>query len=164
MVKNDQIFEFTLEPQSIHEIERFTDLICDQLYINETYYGNILMSLTNLFELCRLYNSEKQISISYNTDYQTVRLAIQPVDSQIIEGLGKDFNIEKDYENEAALKLFLLRSLTDNVDVREDNIIELVFDISAMHNTVYDHRRKQLDAYFKKQESSVFKKENDKLL
>jgi len=46
MVNNNQVFEIELVPSSIREIERLVDLICDQLFINDTYYGSILMAVT----------------------------------------------------------------------------------------------------------------------
>ena len=53
MVANDQSLTLTLVPKEIRKIEHFVDDICDQLFINDTYYGNILMSITELFNtLC----------------------------------------------------------------------------------------------------------------
>jgi len=49
MVSNDQFLEVELVPSEIRKIEHFVDDICDQLFINDTYYGNILMSITELF-------------------------------------------------------------------------------------------------------------------
>ena len=63
MLKSNQAFEVRLEPQGIQEIEKFTDIVCDSLYINDTYYGNILMALTNAFELCMENGKGKTISL-----------------------------------------------------------------------------------------------------
>ena len=60
MVSNDQSFEFELNPNTLREIEHFSDLICDQLFINETYYGNILMSWMKVLQSAHLLPTKRK--------------------------------------------------------------------------------------------------------
>jgi hypothetical protein len=82
MLMNDQSLEVALEPQSIIKIERFVDTVCDQLLINDTYYGSILMAVTEMFSICLEKSESNILSIQYSTDYQTLKINFQPIDTE----------------------------------------------------------------------------------
>jgi len=157
MHKNDQSRNVALVPQSIHEIERFTDDVCDNLYINDTYYGNILMSLTTMFELCLTTSEEKSVNISYNTDYQVVTIVFKPLPSQLSSLFSEKIVLSDD---ELSTKAFLIKNLTDKVKL-SDQSISLQFDIRAMHNKVYRERMDKLQSYLSQHELKKVKRKND---
>ena len=161
MLSSDQVFEVRLEPQSIKEIERFTDIVCDSLYINDTYYGNILMVLTNAFELCLESDNGNSIKLSYSTDYQTVTINIEPVDNEIGTIFNKPVDLDTTADNDLFRKIFLIQSLTDDTSI-EENTLLVKFDIGAMHNTIYEERIKHLTSYLTRPDKKVSQKENDK--
>ena len=95
MMNNYQSVSIKLQPESIRSIESFVDTICDQLFINDTYYGNILMSLTELFNyLLSDDNDNDTMNITYHSDYKTIAISFYPVDIQIITSLTKTINID----------------------------------------------------------------------
>ena len=161
MLSNDQAFEVRLEPQSIKEIERFTDIVCDSLYINDTYYGNILMVLTNAFEMCLESSVSESIILSYSTDYQIVTISIKPVEDEVISRFIKAVDLDSTNDDDLLRKIFLIQSLSDDTSVEEDSI-SVKFDISAMHNAIYNERMKHLTSYLTRPEKKVSQKENDK--
>ena len=161
MLSSDQVFEVRLEPQSIKEIERFTDIVCDSLYVNDTYYGNILMTLTNAFELCLESDRGKTIKLTYNTDYQTVTIIIEPIDSKIVTNFSEQIDLDTIDGDDLFRKIFLIQSLSDNTSI-ENNSLLVKFDIGAMHNTIYEERVKHLASYLTRPEKKVSQKENDK--
>lgn len=160
MLKSNQAFEVSLEPQGIKEIEKFTDIVCDSLYINDTYYGNILMALTNAYELCMETRSGQSIKLSYNTDYQAVTINIQPFDLELLSSFEDKIDLTKTVDEDRLSKVFLIQSLSDNVSVDEQSL-KIQFDISAMHNAIYEERMKHLSSYLAKPEQKVSQKEND---
>ena len=163
MVVNDQSFEFELIPQSLIEIEHFVDLICDQLFINETYYGNILMSVTEFFNLLILHQQKGTLIITYSTDYQEVNIKIQPVDPEVVKRIEQEIEVENIPDDQEDKGFYLLSKLTDEIEISDKDAISLIFDISALHNEVYEHRKNMLQNFFTAEEKKKVKKKDDQL-
>ena len=162
MVANDQSLELTLLPGEIRKIEHFVDDICDQLFINDTYYGNILMSITELFNtLCEKTPGEN-LRITYNTDYKQIRIISQPIDNEIINVIESDIDLDNIMEGRFNKNIYLIKSLVDKYEIKEDALI-LNFDISALHNEIYKKRADQLQSYLKKEEVKKKQKSGDNI-
>jgi len=162
MVANDQSLTVKLNPEEIRKIEQFVDDICDQLFINDTYYGNILMSITELFQaLCHKTPGEI-LNITYNTDYKEIKITAQPVDTEIINVIESDIDIDQVTEGEYNKNVYLIKSLVDQFEV-DDNALILNFDISALHNEIYKKRADQLQAYLKNEKVKKKEKSSDNL-
>ena len=147
----------SMVPSAIKEIESFTDHVCKSLYINETYYGNILMTLTGVFDLCLEFPCEDTVTFSYSTDYQIVKVDIGPVSSALISMIEQEADLGED---EWQARLFMIHKLSDGIEVADDHLI-LHFDIGAMHNKVYQERMKHLHTYLNQFEGKVSHKRND---
>jgi hypothetical protein len=148
MVTNDQSIEVPLEPQSTHEIEQFVETICDQLAINDIYYGNILISITTLFEELLREPVSESLRITYSTDHQVVRLNVQPVGHQLIKFLELWQEESGKGEKNLDKLTFLLHTLVDHIWFEGKDAITLEYDISALHNRVWEQRQSQIHAYF----------------
>lgn len=151
MVVNNQSIAIDLVSENIREIELFVDTVCDQLFINDTYYGNILMSVTELFNYLVANNQNDSINITYNSDYENINISFQPVDNQSIARLSGEVDFEKLMHQEDDKNLFLIHSLVDNINLVDENTLSLEFDISALHNEIYQKRSLLLKEYFSKQ-------------
>ena len=162
MVSNDQFLEVELVPSEIRKIEHFVDDICDQLFINDTYYGNILMSITELFNTMCEKSPGEILNITYNTDYKKVTISAQPIDSEIINVIESDINLDNILDGQFNKNIFLIKSLVDQYEIKEDALI-LNFDISALHNEIYKKRASQLQNYLKKEDVKKKQKSGDKL-
>jgi hypothetical protein len=163
MINNNQSFVIELQPGSIREIERIVDLICDQLFINDTYYGSILMALTETFDLLLKEQHSESFNIEYKTDYQTLTISIYPVDKPIIAHFQLQVNIDSLTDEDEQTGIFLIKSLVDELIITEENIIQLNFDISALHSKIYQERRALLNKYFNVHQNLKVSKGNDKL-
>ncbi len=162
MVNNNQSVTIDLKPESIRDIENFVDTVCDQLFVNETYYGNILMSLSEIFNYLVDRNSKEAIYITYNSDYKSIGISLQPVDIQIVELFSNSVDFNKIMHSDDDRNLFLIHSLVDKISVLDENTLLFEFDISALHNEIYKQRSMLLLNYFEKKTSSQeVRKEND---
>jgi hypothetical protein len=148
MAHPDTSFVFDLEMDNVSKIEHFVDFICDQLMINDTYSGNILVSLDEFFNLAKEVSLKGEMIISYSTDYQKIVIYIKPIDNQLIKYLKTKIKIEKIGESSAHKSIYLLRALVDKIEFSGDSSISLFFDISAVHNKVYTYRQNTLSSYF----------------
>jgi hypothetical protein len=163
MVTNFQSIEVALEPQSTREIEHFVDTICDQLFINDAYYGNILISVTTFFEELTKRQEGGSISITYSTDHQEVNITFQPVENQLVKTMEKFSDVTENIENEIDKLGLVMNTLVDHIDCDTKEKVTLAFDISALHNDVYRHRQRQLNDYFNHTIEAQLKKSDDQL-
>ncbi len=151
-MNNNESISVKLIPEAIRDIELFVDAICDQLFINDTYYGNILMSLTELFNcLLDSDHNNDNVSIKYNSDHTNITISFYPVDSQLIKSLSRPISVDEVVQTESNKNIFLINSLVDKVIVDDTNQLSFEFDISALHNKIYYQRANLLKAYFSKQ-------------
>lgn len=162
MVANDQSLELTLVPKEIRKIEHFVDDICNQLFINDTYYGNILMSITELFNTLCEKSPGESLHITYNTDYKQIRIIAQPIDKEIVNVIESDIDLDNIMDGPYSRNIFLIKSLVDAYEIEEDALI-LNFDIGALHNEIYKKRADQLQSYLKKEDVKKKQKSGDTL-
>ena len=162
MVNNNQSVTIDLKSENIRNIEFFVDTICDQLFINDTYYGNILMSVTELFNYLIEHNQNDKINITYHSDYKSINITFQPIDNQLIDKFSEKISFEEIMDKDEDKNLFLIHSLVDKISLLKNNTLSLEFDISALHNEIYNMRSSLLKKYFSKQKvDEKIKKEND---
>ena len=156
----DKTYSFNLKKDNIHKIEYFVDFICDQLLINETYSGNLLMVMTEFINLTNEVSINKKINISYSTDYKNIKITIKNIDNQIIKLFNSKIGLSDIEENSINKSLYLIRTLTDCVETNEVNELNLTFDISAVHDKVYFHRQNTLNAYFNQSRLTLIKSDD----
>lgn len=161
MVAKEQALELQIEDQSLTQIEHFVDHLCDKLMINDAYFGNILMSLNEFFSLLIDLQTQKNVRISYITDYQRLTVKFQPIDKEIVEALESEVDLTNVVDSEVNKRIFILNKLADNIIISDDSSVSLVFDISALHSIVYDDRKKKLQAFYRKKEKKTIADNND---
>lgn len=161
MVAKEHALELHVDDQSLTQIEHFVDHLCDQLMINDAYFGNILMSLTEFFSLVVDFQKNATVKISYITDYQRLTIKFEPIDNEIIDALSSEVDLTNVVDSELNKRVFILNKLVDNIINDEGNSVSLVFDISALHSIVYDDRKKKLHAFYRKKEKKTLADNND---
>jgi len=152
MVAKDQALELQVEEQSLTQIEHFVDHLCDLLKINDAYFGNILMSLTEFFSLLVDIGGQKTVNITYKTDYQRLTINFIPVTTEAINKLNSSVDLTNVVDSETNKRIFILNKLVDKINIEESGQVALVFDISALHSLVYDDRKLKLQAFYRKKE------------
>jgi serine/threonine-protein kinase RsbW len=138
----------------IHEVERFVEDICDYYNINNTYFGNIIVAITEAVENSIIHgnkqDSSKNISISFEANKKGIVFSVED------EGGGFNFeNIPDPTDFRAnpekrGTGIFLIKTLTDEVLFLDGGRkIQLQFNITSINREVYSRRMKHVDEYFK---------------
>ena len=151
MVVLTKFVKILCKPSEEHVIEQLVEDISNNLFINEVYYGNILTSLSLLFDYVVENQFCKQIFIHYNTDYKIVKLVVSGIEQDVIMNIVRKKEITETEISEDIKNIFLIQSLTDDIFYSlENEEITLVYDISAVHDKVYNERKEFLERYFHK--------------
>ena len=145
----------------LYKLESFVEQISDVYNINSTYYSNILVVLneavTNSIIHANHQEEAKQVSIKFESKNRGLVFTISD------EGTGFDFNnypdptdINIENYDEIGRGLFLMKSLSDNIEYNEEtHAIEIGFKISSINKELAVSRVKSLSAYFKTNEKPV---------
>lgn len=142
-MKNNTIF-FKPGNSAVRSIESYTEKLCENLFINDTYYGNLLMCLTDLNELLHSFSYTEEVSLSYETDFASLVITANISEKEINKRQQTDKSLNANTE-----RFHLIKTLSDNLVVDKDEV-RLEFNISALHRSVYNDRLQKLTAYFNK--------------
>jgi serine/threonine-protein kinase RsbW len=140
-------------PNNIHQIERFVEDICDEYNINNTYFGNILVVLTEAVENAmkhgNSYDPSKNVEITFTSKAEGL--------SFIIKDEGEGFDISNipdptDLNSKADdLKgrgIFCIRTLADEMRYFDGGkSIEIIFKISSINSEMALDRISKLKQY-----------------
>lgn len=140
----------------IHEVEGFVEDICDEFNIFNSYFGNILLCVTEAFQNARVHGNKNDETKRIKITFESLPLGLY----FRIEDEGEGFNFEpyldQDFfpeENSSGNGLFLIKSLSDELHFYNNGkCIEIVFYISSINLDKLIERVKHLDGYFKKSE------------
>lgn len=144
---------------NLSQIEKFVEEICDLYYLNDSYFGNILVAVEEAVKNAIIHGNKNDINklviISYYTSSSGLTFRIED------EGKGFDHSsipdiLECDDAVVATIGkgIFLIRSLADYVSYNDaGNTVEITFDVSSMHRETTLSRINKLQQYFEKQKS-----------
>ena len=142
-------------------VERFVEEICEHYNLNNTYFGNILLTLTEAFKNAVIHgnqnDSNKKVTILFDAGQKGLSFVISD------EGEGFDYDsipspvdAEDDAEAEKGRGLFLIRSLTDDVKFTDNGrTVEMVFEIEGIGQKTMKNRLKHFNQYFKQIKQKV---------
>lgn len=136
---------FTPGIEAIRKIEYFMDNLCENIFLNDTYYGNLLISLNTLNDWLFNKQYDSDVCVTYKTDYKQIRFIVEVVENQA----NTDASIFKKLDvNDITFEI--LNQLCNSINVINEQIV-LEFEIGALHNSIYKSRVNLLNAYFEKQ-------------
>lgn len=138
----------------ITEVERFVEDICDYYNLNNSYFGNIIVAVTEAVENAIIHgnqeNKEKYVLIHFDFSQKGIGFTIED------EGRGFDFNSipdPTDMQNNPEKKgtgIYLIKVLADNVHFLENGRkVQLTFNITSINKEVFINRKKHINEYFK---------------
>lgn len=118
--------------ENIHIVENLIDEICETLNVNEEYYGNILISLTEAVNNAMVHgnklDSQKKVLVTVKTDDTSIHFTISD------EGPGFDYDnlpdptAPENIEKPNGRGVFLMKNLADGCNFEENGrIVELEF-------------------------------------
>jgi len=152
---------FSSVPENIHQVEKFVEDICDEYNINNTYFGNILVALTEAVENAMVHgnknNPSKNVEITFLSKPEGLSFTIKD------EGDGFDINnipdptdLNVNPEEVKGRGIFLIKSLADEVNfLLKDKGIEILFKTSSINNEIAIGRINQLKSYSGIKETST---------
>jgi serine/threonine-protein kinase RsbW len=139
--------------ESIHQIEKFVEDICEEYNINNTYFGNILIAVTEAFENAVTHGNcndpSKNVSIIFMSKPEGLSFTISD------EGKGFDINqvpdptdINIEIDKIKGRGIFLIKSLADEVKFPDNGKkVEILFKISSINSELALDRINQLQEY-----------------
>lgn len=163
MIENNQNLRFLSDIANLHYIEKFVEQVCDEFNINTTYYGNILIAITEAVENAIKHGNqgdpEKFVEIFFQYDSNEIKFIIQD------EGKGFDFNKIPDPTeingDEKGRGIYLIKTLADNV-IFSDNgsSLEICFQINNITQQTAINRINELQNFSKKKEKKGHTQKN----
>ena len=132
---------------SIHKVEQFVESVCDNVFINETYFGNILITVSEVFTLLKSEQPEFELKVSYGTDFQFVSIIFYGIGDLVLNELSAPAILDQMRDSTFRSSIFLIKSLSDNVSATTENGLQITFNIGAIHNNIYQERAILLKKY-----------------
>ncbi len=154
MTRHIQVFP---RIEEINKLEHFIEEVCDEYCVYDAYYGNILASLTILFELNSKENEASRAIDIYchktkDRLYFSVLLYSHFLDiARIIEAtdgfdLATTNHIEKELRD-----IMMIRMLTDEVKILpKEEALRLTFYVSGINDLLTLQRIELLEKYYDK--------------
>jgi len=141
--------------KNFHLIEKFVDEISDFYHINNTYYGNILVAISEAFENAIIHGNQGDEKRNITLKFQNEPYGFD----FIISDEGTGFNYKKIQKENAFLEkskkkenkgFFLIKMLTDGIEFNDKgNQIKLIFKISSINKELSIKRINSLNEYNK---------------
>ncbi|HAQ65062.1 MAG TPA: ATP-binding protein [Bacteroidales bacterium] len=136
-------------------LESFVDEVCEYYNIGNTYFGHILLSLTEAFQNAVVHgnqnDSSKKVTISLHQTRRGLKFSVSD------EGAGFEpdaipdpTNPESEEDTSEGRGLFTIVSLADEVSYSNNGrIIHISFYVSSMNLELSEKRASALVNYFK---------------
>jgi len=158
-MKRGSSAEIFSRPDEMWKMEKFIEEICDEYNVNNSYFGNILIAVSEAVQNAMVHgnqsDSEKTIKIRFNTVPDGLVFSVQD------EGNGFNFRHIPDILDAAEGEypgrgLFLIRRLGDSVRFnKKGNRIDILFKVSGINRQISKIRIDQLEKYFSKDRQVV---------
>ena len=131
-----QELQIDSKTEELNAVESLVDSVCTEFKINEDYYGNILIALTeavtNAIQHGNKYDPAKKIGVQFQSSDTEIKFVVKD------QGTGFDFdnlpdptdpqNIEKPHGR----GIYLMKHLADKVEFSDEGrSVELNFSILA---------------------------------
>jgi serine/threonine-protein kinase RsbW len=127
--------EFSSTMESLSKIEGFIEGFCEQCKVNNDYYGNILIALTegvnNAITHGNQLDPTKTVSLNMETTNNEVQFTIKD------QGVGFDYNdvpdptLPENLEKLRGRGVFLMRNLADEVSFENNgSLVRLKFTVT----------------------------------
>lgn len=152
-MKGSKKISINSEIKNINLIEKFVEDICDEYNINNNYFANIMLVITEAVKNSIIHgnkqNPRKKVKLSFHSRPFGLLFVVED------EGKGFDFRMLQDPTDLEEVEvmgtgLYLIRSLSDEVVFRENGrIIEISFKIASINYEISVRRVNELNLYMK---------------
>jgi serine/threonine-protein kinase RsbW len=158
--------KFGSKRENINLVEKFVEEICDIYNINNTYFGNILLALTEAVENAIIHGNKMNITKNVSLHFESgpKGLVFEVCD----EGNGFDYSNIPDptdlnvkFNENTGNGIFLIKSLADEVFFHDKGRrLQIIFHISSINKQIASERVKKLKQF--NQEKKIENKEKHK--
>lgn len=134
--QNVSKINFPSKVENLSLVEKFIDNVCEENKVNQDFYGNILIALTEAVNNAIFHGNssdpKKDVVVSCRQENNSL--------SFYVEDQGKGFNYDalpdptdpENIEKPNGRGVFLMRNLADNVQFHDNGRkVELIFQLSA---------------------------------
>ena len=164
MVKKLRKIELISARENISLIEKFVEEICDDYNIYNSYFGNIIIALTEATTNAIIHGNKEDKLKTVIITFESKSIGL----TFVIEDQGDGFDFENipdptdvsiENSDELGKGIFLIKSLADEVNFYEDGrVIEIVFKITSINNETTIERINILKAYSNIEETKEISK------
>jgi serine/threonine-protein kinase RsbW len=147
--------------ENISSIERFVEEICDYYNINDTYFGNILIALTEAFQNALVHGNgndpSKMIHVVFESKPKGLSFTVTDEGSGFDpESVPDPLDLDVEFESDKGRGVFLMRSLSDKMVVSDEGrSIEMFFRISGIGHEAMKKRISHFNEYFQTNKQKV---------
>lgn len=134
--QNANQIDFSSKVENLSLVEKFIDNVCEENKINQDFYGNILIALTEAVNNAIFHGNnndpQKKVTVAYKQSNEGIWFSV--------EDQGKGFNYDalpdptdpENIEKPNGRGVFLMKHLADKVEFYNDGRkVELQFKVSA---------------------------------
>jgi serine/threonine-protein kinase RsbW len=130
--------------EEVHKIEQFAERIADEYNIGDTYFANILVSLSEAFNNALVhgnkYDANKRIKLEFFMSNKEMIFTMTD------EGYGFDSSIIKDETHMVGRGLMMIRHASDGVEFSDGGrCIEMRFDTASFNESLAIKRSAALE-------------------
>jgi serine/threonine-protein kinase RsbW len=155
--------KLTLEsrPENISSIERFVEEICDYYNINDTYFGNILIALTEAFQNALEHGNKKDPSKMIKVVFESKPKGLSFTVTDEGDGFDPDLvpdplDLDETADTEKGRGIFLMKALSDKMEVADEGrSVEMFFRISGIGHEAMKKRITHFNEYFQTKKQKV---------
>lgn len=158
--------KFSSKKENIHLVEKFVEEICDIYNINNTYFGNILLALTEAVENAIIHGNKLISAKNVYLDFESgpKGLVFEVSD----EGKGFDYSdipdptdLSVNFVENKGNGIFLIKSLADEVCFSDNGRkLQIIFHISSINKQKATDRIEMLNKF--NQEKKLENKKSNK--
>lgn len=123
-LSENETISITSKAENIIQVEKMIDNLCAELSINEDYYGNILVALTEAVNNAIYHgnksNPQKHIEITFKASPDLLSFIVKDEGTGFSYSNLPDPTSPENIEKPNGRGVFLMRNLADNVSFEEN--------------------------------------------
>lgn len=134
--QNVNQINFSSKVENLSLVEKFIDDVCEENKVNQDFYGNILIALTEAVNNAIFHgnssDASKKVTVSYRQNANGLAFFVED------QGKGFDYNTLPDptdpdnIEKPNGRGVFLMKNLADQVEFHDNGRkVEIIFKVSA---------------------------------
>jgi serine/threonine-protein kinase RsbW len=146
-------FEFASAIENVNFVEKFVDEICDEYNISNTFFGNIIISVTEAVKNAIIFGNElnplKKVTIKFeaNPAYLSFTVIDQGKGFNFSDACDPTKDIIPGYSRQKGL--FLIQKLSDIVKFyNHGSKIEMIFHVTSINRELAVERVSKINNYF----------------